>query len=155
MAELVTVVRGLHLLFALLWGGASVYHGTVVMGGFMHRQKEARRHWWTQGKFGPFLGMTSLLTVVFGLWTYLAVGPENYAGGEEAVLMVGMAAGIVGTVVGWGGHMPAAVGMARAVKAGDDATLARLEERDRVLDKVSLVVVLIAVLSMVTFRMFA
>ncbi|MGB0653003.1 MAG: hypothetical protein ACPGQL_07360 [Thermoplasmatota archaeon] len=154
MAELVQITKALHLLFAALWGGGSIYHGTILMGSFMSRHAAPRRDWWVESKVGPYFGLTSLLTLVFGLWTYVLVGADGYSSGENAVLGIGMLAGTVGVVVGYAGHLPTMVGLAKAVAVGDEARIAKLEHREHVLDLVSLVAVAVAIVTMSTFRLF-
>lgn len=155
MADLVSVVRSLHILFAILWAGGSLYHGLIAMGSFFNGDADARRRWWARGKFGPYLGITSALTLVFGLWAYFAVGgPDAYSSGGNMVLSIGMLAGFVGVLVGWGGHMPTMIGLAKAVDAGDLDAIERLEHKEHLLDKISLWAVLIALVTMTTFRLF-
>lgn len=155
MVEMVSIIRSLHLLFAALWGGGSLYHGTIVMSGFMKNNPDARRGWWIQSKFGPYFGLTSLLTLIFGLWTYFLQGADSYSSGSNAVLGIGMLAGFLGVVVGYAGHLPTAVKLAKAAEAGDETTLARLEAREHKLDHASLILVGVAVITMSTFRLFA
>lgn len=153
MVELVTVIRSLHILFAVLWAGGGLFWSTVLEQ-FMNRSPEAKRSWMLTGMYGPYLGVTSLLTVVFGVWVYILRGADAYSSAGNAVLGIGMLAGLIGMLVGWLGHLPISFKMAKADAAGDQAAWDRLDTRDVMLTKVSLATVGIALLSMVMFRWF-
>ncbi len=160
MAEVFDIMRTLHIVFAVLWAGAVIFWGTVLA-----RDRSGstamRHHIWKQSLYGPFLGFTSLLTVAFGLATFFTAdgGYDAYTstyGTGATVLMIGMTAGIAATIIGWGGHMPLGMKMQKAVKAGaSNEEIAVLEAKDHRLDRISLILVVIALLSMATFRLFA
>lgn len=146
-------MRALHLLFAVLWAGASLFWGTVVnkLG-----QKDAAvtRSFTLNASHGPFLGLTSLLTMVFGLGAFFSAPDGRYVGTEQTILVIGMIAGSLGVIVGWGGHMPTMVRMKKALLADDEETYARLLAREHFLDKLSMITVVVALLTMSTFRLF-
>lgn len=153
MADSYTTMRALHILFAVLWGGASLFWGTVV--NKLGKQDDAVvRSFTLNAMHGPFLGLTSLLTMVFGLGAFFSAPDGAYVDTQQTILIIGMVAGSIGVVVGWGGHMPAMVGMKKALQAGDEAAYSRLLAREHLLDKISLVVVLVALVTMSTFRLF-
>lgn len=153
MADSFTIMRALHIVFAILWGGASLFWGTVV--NKLGKQDDAVVRSFALNAFhGPFLGLTSLLTMIFGLGAFFSAPDGSYVGTQQTILIIGMIAGSLGVIVGWGGHMPAMVGMKKALQAGDEATYSSLLAREHMLDKISFVVVLVAVLSMSTFRLF-
>ncbi len=155
MADALTVVRSLHILFAVLWGGASLFWGTVARK-LGEKDASVPRAFIARSAVGPFLGITSLLTMVFGLATYFVMGPSNYAGMQNIVLSIGMFAGIVGVVVGWGGHLPNMVAMAKLINdGGDESEIERRMVREHMLDNISFVAVVVALVTMSTFRMFS
>ncbi|MGB1697265.1 MAG: hypothetical protein ACPHK8_02570 [Thermoplasmatota archaeon] len=153
MADSFATMRGLHILFAVLWAGASLFWGTVV-NKLGQKDPAVIRSFTLNAFHGPFLGLTSLLALVFGMGAFFSAPDGSYAGTQQTILVIGMVAGSIGVLVGWGGHLPTMIGMKKALEVGDEAVYAAGLRREHLLDKISLVVVVLAIVTMSTFRLF-
>lgn len=152
MVEAVTVIRSLHILFAILWAGGGIHYARVTWPALRATSLEAP--FIGASKHGPFMGLTSLGTVGFGLATYMMVGPDSYSSAGNAILGVGMLAAVVALINGFAGHLPTEIKIRHAVDDGDEDELDRLLGKEHVLGLISLGTVAVAILSMVTFRWF-
>lgn len=150
MVETTTVLRSLHILFAVVWAGAGFHYSLVTRAHL--RGSPARFDFLANSKHGPFMGMVSLGTVVFGLATYFSIGADAYSSGQNAVLGVGMLAGIVAAANGFVGHLPHAKRTAAALDSGEG--LEALGRQDDLLDRISAISIVVALLAMVLFRWF-
>lgn len=156
MADALQWFRTLHVLFAILWAGGGTFLQLVIKR-IGREEGDLERTLWARGWHGPYLGVTSLATVVFG---FLAFGSGDYdsdtLGSGFMVFNLGMAAGIAALLVGFLGHFPTDRGLQRLVQAGaSDEELAPLRRRDHRLDTTSTILVSIALLAMVSFRLSA
>lgn len=164
MADTASVLRFLHIAFAILWAGGGVYRSVVVGG--VERDPGAgarfRDIFYARGLHGPFMGITALGTIAFGLATYFTVGVDAYGGGlSQRILEVGMATALAAFLVGLLGHVPsekAIKPLAEARLAGephDEAAYDALVRKEAKLGHWSAALVGIALLTMTTFRLFA
>lgn len=147
------IARGLHMLFAILWVGGGIFVNVIPDAALKHNL-EARQTFWAKTMHGPYLGVTSLLTLLFGLLTYFALPfePSEQSTGYFMALNIGMLGGIVGVLVGFLGHLPNMNKLVKAIENGDDTT-ALFEKEDR-LAKISFVVTAIALVAMTSLHMW-
>lgn len=147
------VVRSLHILSAVLWGGGGLLWAFVLQR-LTRLEPDVYRAVYARSFFGPYMGLTSLLTVVFGLITFVTF-PGSYEGAQNAVLGVGMLAGVVGMLIGWIGHMPNAIKLSKLLNEdGDEDVIARRFRREDRLHHASAGAIAVALLSMILFRLF-
>lgn len=150
MVEAVAIVRSLHILFAILWAGGGIHYARVTWPAL--RATSMQGSFVAASRHGPFMGLTSLGTVSFGLAVFFMVGPANYSSTESAILGVGMLAGIIGAVNGFAGHLPAEIKLKAAM--ADGADLGPFLAREDLLGRISMAAIGIALLAMITFRWF-
>lgn len=163
MAETIQVLRALHLLFAVAWGGAAAYSLAVVLGSGRHPEAGDRflAGFYASGRHGPFMGITALGTVLFG-GAVMGLNSDAYSsdalGAGAMVLGLSMTAGLAALGLGLFGHMPTERRLrplalqALRDDGGDEAEYRRLLARDRRLAHASAILLGVALVGMLTFR---
>lgn len=159
MAEPFSVIRALHILFAILWAGAAVYRARVVEAS-LDRQG-FRDAFFARGAHGPFMGVASLGTIAFGgaIFAFGEYSMDALGTGPFVVLMTSVTAATVAFLVGVAGHLPTDIRikpLAQATLGGDledEAAYGALQRREAVLGRVSMALIGIAMLGMVGFRL--
>lgn len=147
------VVRSLHILSAVMWAGGGLLWAFVIHK-IAREDEGVYRAFYARSFFGPYMGLTSLLTVAFGFITFFTF-PGSYDGAENAILGVGMLAGVVGFVIGWAGHMPNAIKLSKLLnEGGDEDIIQRRFRKENRLHHASAGAIAVALLSMILFRLF-
>lgn len=164
MAEAAEILRFLHIVFAILWAGGGVYREAIV-GQVMKKGVEGARFrdtFYARGFHGPYMGITAIGTIAFGLATYFVVGVDAYGGGlSQRVLEAGMGFALIAFFIGLLGHVPSEKKikpLAEARLAGepyDEAAYEALMAKELRLNHWSAITVGLAILAMTTFRLFA
>lgn len=157
MADAWQIVRALHILFAIAWAGAGIYRARVVE---RLLEGEVAARFYAKGAHGPFMGIAALGTVLFG-GAILGLGDYSLDAMGTAsfvVLNTAMTAATGALLVGLLAHLPNDRHLKRLAGAhlageGDEAEYARHRHRDRVLGRVSMALIGIAMLGMVGFRL--
>ncbi|MGB1586035.1 MAG: hypothetical protein ACPHID_03185 [Thermoplasmatota archaeon] len=145
--------RLLHIFFAILWAGGGLFWAFVAKP-LTRLDPDVYRSFYARSIMGPYLGMTALLTVVFGFVTFFTF-PGSYEGAQNAILGVGMLAGIVGLLIGWIGHMPNAIKLSKLLNDdGDEDLIALRFRREDRLHHASAGAIAVALVSMLLFRLF-
>ncbi len=153
MATSYEIYRALHIAFAAFWVGGGIFW-FMVMHPVMRRDDGVAKAVMARAVHGPFFGLTTLFTVVFGLLTFIQLGAPAFSGAAGMVFNIGMGLGILGFLVGWGGHFPAGIKAKKAVQAGDDVAFGAAFRRDVMLGRVSAGLVTGALLAMTMYRFF-
>lgn len=157
MAEALQIMRALHILFAITWAGAAIYRTHVVE----HiLEGEAADRFYAKGSHGPFMGISALGTVAFG-GAILGLGDyslDAMGTGSFVVLNTATTAATAAFLLGLLAHIPndrhlKRLAGARLAGKGDGAEYARHRHRDRVLGRISMALIGLAMLGMVGFRL--
>jgi hypothetical protein len=152
MVEAVTIVRSLHILFAVLWAGGA-FHFQKISKVSMEGQG-ALLEFLGNSKHGPYTGITALGTFAFGTATWAMVGGDAYSTAGNVVLGFGALGATVGMLVGFFGHLPVSIRIKGALAQGDDESLERLARRETLLARFSISGIGLGLLAMITFRWF-
>lgn len=152
VVEAITVVRSVHILFAVLWAGASMHFAFVSKKPM--EDQGIHLHFLADSKHGPYMGMTALGTVGFGIATWSMAGGDAYSSTQNMILGMGALAAVVGLLVGFGGHLPNSIRAKKAIAAGDVDACSAISAREVLLDRISMGAVGFALLAMIVFRWF-
>ncbi len=152
MVEATTIVRSLHIFSAILWAGGALYFQAIAKNAM--KSKGVLMEFLANSKHGPFMGVTALATVAFGIGTWTMMGPESYTSTANMILGMGALGATIGLLVGFGGHLPNGLRAKAAIASNDDEAVGTIARRELLLDRISMAAVGLALLSMVTFRWF-
>ncbi len=159
VVEAIQSLRAVHLLFAILWAGGAVYRSHVVER--VLADDDAAARFFATAPHGPFMGMTSVGTIVFG-GALMGLNSEAYSleaiGRGAWILGAGMGFAVMAFAIGVFGHIPTdrrlrPLAAARvAGHAHDTGTYTLLVAREKRLGQVSLALIGLAMLTMLLFR---
>ncbi len=164
MVEVLQVIRALHVLFAIAWMGGAAYAFSVILSAGRRDRHGGSllASFYATGRHGPFMGVTSTGTILFGgaVMGMGEYGSDALGGmGGPMVLGLSMTFALGAYIVGLAGHVPTEKRLrrhARTVLGGDEPgpEYGRLLGRNHVLAHVSLGLLGLSLLGMLTFRFF-
>ncbi len=161
MADTIQVLRAIHILAAITWGGAVLYRAHVIEK--VLQDDEAARRFFATAPHGPFMAISALITVAVG-GAVMGMNSDAYSldaiGNGSWVLGLGMGFAVIALGLGFAVHMPTDMKLkplAQARKSGqdhDEATYQKLVSKEALFGRISVALVSLSMLAMVTFRMF-
>lgn len=161
-AMLILLARLVHILGGLLWVGTMFVMSVVVLPIAGKHRTDGGLRWMGLiiRKLAPASGIAALLTIISGIYLMFVLHPHNTSP-SGIVLMVGAAAALLAFVVGFFIGRPAGMKLVKlsdqqatpeAPSAEIEQKLAALHARAAVSAKITLTLLILAVLGMAAFR---
>lgn len=159
---LILLARMVHILGGIVWVGAMFMISTVVLPIAAKHGAEGASRWTGMiiRKLGPTSGIAAVLTIISGVYLMAKLHPHNTSP-SGIVLMVGAVAALLSFLLGFFIGRPAGMKLAALSEqhAGSEARpaevvqqMAALQRRAAVSAKLTLVLLVLAVLAMAGFR---
>ncbi len=166
MVEVLQVLRALHILAAIAWGGGAVYSNAVIQAAARKSQvgPQLEAAFFATGRHSRFMAITSVTTILFG-GALMGIGEYGLdAIGFGAMVMgMSMTFALVAFGVGAFGHTPTEARLRPlankfldgGLEAAQQSEYRVLLARNHTLSRVSMALIGLAMFGMLTFRMFA
>jgi uncharacterized membrane protein len=163
--ELIVLARAIHVMAGVAWAGVTFTFASMIVPSAVRPNSEITAHPTTLigRRVGPVFGISSLLTVLSGIYLFAALHPTDSSAGG-LVLRAGALAALLSLVVGFLVGQPAGRRLAQLTSlaernastaaAGQDLAplISRLRQRAALSARLTAGLLSIAVLSMAVFR---